>query len=149
LIYDTIANFNLYKNVIPHQEKILQFIRDIIDQKIIIGSRNIEIDGDSVFALINRYQTKESSSWEAHKKYIDIQWMISGKEAILFANIDDLSVLKSYDEQNDYLLLEGRGDRLTLSANTFAIFFPEDAHQPGLLINESEDILKIVIKVKV
>lgn len=149
MIFDTISNFEKYKSIIPHQQKIIQFVNDVIDKKTNLETDKIEIDGDSVFALINRYQTKEKNVWEAHKKYIDIQWMIYGNESILFANSHDLIVSNPYDEINDYMILKGTGDKLTLSEDKFVMFFPDDAHQPGLITNKPEDIIKIVIKVKI
>ncbi len=43
-----------------------------------------EIDGDNIYAIVQDYQTKSQSEgkWEAHKKYIDIQCVIKGKEKI-------------------------------------------------------------------
>ena len=149
MIFDTITNFEKYKSIIPNQQQIIRFVNDVIDKKINLETKKIEIDGDSVFALVNRYQTKERGFYEAHKKYIDIQWMIKGKESILFANSKDLIVSQQYDEENDYMILEGTGNKLTLSENKFAVFFPEDAHQPGLMMNKPEDIIKIVIKLKI
>ena len=149
MIYDTITNFEKYKLIIPNQQKIIKFINDVLDKKINLETDKIEIAGDSVFALINRYQTKKRGFWEAHKKYIDVQWMIKGKESILFANSKDLIVSKQYDEKNDYIILEGTGDKLSLSENKFAVFFPEDAHQPGIMEHQPKNIIKIVIKVKI
>jgi YhcH/YjgK/YiaL family protein len=148
MIYDTINNITIYKQVIPQYAMVLDFVSKVLDNKIDLTKNRIEIDGDKVFALVNRYETKESGLWEAHKKYIDIQWMLNGRESILFAHLKDLKITKDYDVKNDYLLLEGDGDNLTLSKGEFAIFFPDDAHQPGLTINKPEAILKIVIKVR-
>lgn len=149
MIFDTITNFAQYGAIIPHQQKIIQFINDVIDKKVNMESEKIEIDGDAVYALINRYKTIEANVWEAHKKYIDIQWMINGNESILFANSQNLTVTKPYDDAGDYMLLEGDGDKLTLSADKFAVFFPQDAHQPGLMVKQPENIVKIVIKVRI
>ena len=75
--------------------------------------------------------------------------MLNGRESILFAHLKDLKITKEYDTIDDYLLLEGAGDKLTLSEGKFAIFFPKDAHQPGIQVDNSESVVKIVVKVKI
>jgi len=148
MIYDKINNLSIYKQVIPQYEMVNDFVNNVLANRIDLTNSRIEINGDKAFALVNRYETKDSSLWEAHKKYIDLQWMISGKESILFSHTQELKVSKEYSVEDDYLLLKGDGDSLTLCQGTFALFFPEDAHQPGLKIDSSETILKIVIKIK-
>ncbi|MEI8225577.1 MAG: YhcH/YjgK/YiaL family protein, partial [Bacteroidota bacterium] len=46
--------------------------------------KRYDLDGDNVYALISEYLTKnnEDARYEAHQKYIDIQYVISGKEQI-------------------------------------------------------------------
>ena len=73
MIYDTINNITIFKQVIPQFEMVLDFVSKVLDNKIDLTKNRIEIGGDKVFALVNRYETKESGFWEAHKKYIDIQ----------------------------------------------------------------------------
>ncbi|MBI9033196.1 MAG: YhcH/YjgK/YiaL family protein [Bacteroidales bacterium] len=149
MIIDTINNIKAYESIIPYSQDIMRFIDKVVAGEIKFDTDRVEICGDSVFALINRYQTKESNIWEAHKKYIDIHWMLSGNESILYANLRDLYVVKEYDDKNDFMILEGSGDRFTLSANRFAVLFPEDAHQPGLIADDVEQVMKIVLKVKI
>ena len=35
-----------------------------------------ELKGDDLFAVVQAYETAEDSKWEAHRKYIDIQFYI-------------------------------------------------------------------------
>ena len=52
----------------------------------------VEIDGDQVFALVQEYNTKpkEQGFWESHRKYIDIQYVVSGSEHMGYANLSQL-----------------------------------------------------------
>jgi len=110
-----------------------------------------EIDGDRLFVMISDYDTKppEEGFFEAHRKYIDVQHVIEGIERIGYANVADLRVTQAYDEENDFLKLEGDGDPLTFPAGAFVILFPDDAHMPGLALNDPHPVRKAVVKVAV
>jgi YhcH/YjgK/YiaL family protein len=112
-----------------------------------------EIDGDNVYAMVNEYITKdpENAQFEAHRKYIDIQYMLAGRELIGLAPLNAKSVVTSqFDAANDYELFSVR-ESVTLKASPgkFFVFFPEDAHCPGLKDGVNSPVRKIVLKVKV
>ena len=109
------------------------------------------ITGDRVFALVQDYLTKppDTGVWEAHRRYIDVQYVVSGAERLGYAPLDRLMVTQPYDEAKDVLLLAGEGDRVTAAAGTFVVFFPHDAHMPGLALGEPAPVRKVVVKVAV
>lgn len=111
----------------------------------------IEIDGEEIFALVQSYETRfqEDAKWEKHEKYIDIQYMISGSENIGFVLADYLEVTEDYNEESDIEFLEGDGDFLQLNDGEFAVFFPDDAHMPGLAVEAKEKVNKVVVKIKI
>jgi YhcH/YjgK/YiaL family protein len=112
-----------------------------------------EIDGTELFAPVTDYLTKndEDINYEAHRKYADIQYIISGKE---FMGIAPLSSKKdevvAYDETKDieYMTVTD-GRNLSATPANFFIFFPSDAHRPSLKDGENSQVRKIIIKVKV
>lgn len=108
-----------------------------------------DIDGDTVFALVQRYETKprNEGGWEAHRRYIDVQYVADGIETLGFAHIDGLTETQAYSEENDVLLLAGAGDYVTARGGTFIIFYPEDAHRPCLAFENPAPVLKVVVKV--
>ena len=109
-----------------------------------------DIDGSHLYALVQEYPTKpiEQGKWEAHRKYIDIQYMVSGKERMGFANINTLQQ-GIYSAEKDLLQMEGTGNFVDVFAGAFVIFFPEDGHMPGLNAGVPEIIKKVVLKVKI
>ena len=109
------------------------------------------ITGDRVFALVQDYLTKlpDAGVWEAHHRYIDVQYVVSGAERLGYAPLDRLMVTQPYDEAKDVVLLAGEGDRVTAAAGTFVVFFPHDAHMPGLALGEPSPVRKVVVKVAV
>lgn len=112
-----------------------------------------EITKGDVRFLCQSYQTKPESEkkLEVHRKFIDIQFLVSGTEKIFFGDIDDFDVKVPYNPEKDAEFLQGKmTDSTTLKANEFAIFFPEDAHKPGCQsLDDSSEVAKVVVKVPV
>lgn len=107
------------------------------------------IQGDELFALVNDYSTQpqEKCRFEAHRRYIDIQLMVRGIERIGVANLAAMSDDEPYVAERDVAFFRGSGDLITLAQGTFAIFFPHDAHQPGVAVAEPVQCRKVVVKV--
>jgi len=114
------------------------------------GRYDLKPDG-SVFALVQDYETKsrEGGIWEAHRRYIDVQFVAEGVEVMGYANLAALSPRQPYDVEKDFALFDGPGDFLTVSAGGFAVFFPHDAHIPGLAVGDNPlPVRKVVVKVE-
>jgi biofilm protein TabA len=113
----------------------------------------IEIDGSRIYALIQAYNSKPETSnprFEAHQRYLDIQYVISGKEFIGWAPLEQLVPEDPYNPDKDVVKGCVFQDAITLvrvSAGQAAILFPEDAHAPGLADGDPAPVKKIVIKV--
>jgi len=111
------------------------------------------IDGDNLFATVSEYITKndEEASFEAHHKYIDIQYVITGAENMGIAPVSlKQEILVPYDETNDIeFLTVAKENIIKATADNFVIFFPSDAHKPCLKVGENSQVRKIVLKVKV
>ncbi len=115
--------------------------------------KRYNIDGDNVYAPVSEYLTKNEADakYEAHQKYIDIQYVVSGKELIGIAPMSQkLEVLEPYDSTKDveFLTVSKVENHIALP-DRFFIFFPEDAHRPGLKDEENSPVRKVVVKVKV
>ena len=115
--------------------------------------KRYDIDGNNLYASVSEYLTKneEDARYEAHQKYIDIQYVVSGKELIGVAPMSQKKdVLEPYDSTKDieFLTVTG-GENRPAMPDRFFIFFPEDAHRPGLKDTENSPVRKIVVKVKV
>lgn len=109
-----------------------------------------ELQGADLFALPQHYTTKprDKGKWEAHRRYIDIQYVVSGAELMGHAPLANMSVTEPYNEEKDILFLSGQGNYFTVTAGQFAIFYPHDVHMPTLAANDvPAPIHKIVIKV--
>jgi biofilm protein TabA len=114
----------------------------------------VEIDGKEVFALVQAYETKRAGevlSFEAHRKYIDIQYICTGEEMMGWAPLDALQNATAYNPDKDVLEGDVLAKEMTpvlVRAGHAAIFYPEDAHAPKLAAGMPGAVRKIVMKVK-
>lgn len=150
MILDSISSAEIYFGISPKIQKALEFIAETDFESQADG--RIDIDGDNIYALVQRYTTKdaEEAKWESHQKYIDIHYMEKGFETVGYTNYEYLDLEVPYDAEKDCMLYDGEGDFFQLGEGDFAIFFPQDAHMPGIMIDdEGEEVLKIVVKIKI
>jgi len=147
MIFDILGNNALYAGLGHNLPAGLEFLREHDLTTLPLG--RMEIDGNNLYALVQEYKTKpaEQGVWEAHRQYIDIQYMVAGRERMGFTNIRSMTS-GEYVPERDFQPMTGSGNTLELFANSFVIFFPEDGHMPGLLIDSPEMIRKVVLKVK-
>ncbi len=109
-----------------------------------------ESDGERLFAIVSRIEGRgrEKSLLEAHRRYIDIQFVISGQDSIGWMPTADCQrVASRYDSEKDVEFFFDRpATWLAVPSHAFAIFYPEDAHAP---LATSGPIHKVVVKVAV
>ena len=108
---------------------------------------------DMFYYIVQEYYTKDEAECEleSHRKYIDIQWIVDGYEAIDIANIAELCVKGNYDEIRDVEFFKKTTHmaRVVMGKNSYVVLYPENAHMPGLKCQESVKVKKIVGKVKI
>ena len=112
--------------------------------------KRYDFDGGR-FANAEEYETKLSSKFEAHRKMVDIQIVVSGTELINFAPItDEFQVEQEYDHKKDIMFMTGEvKDTVLLRAGEACVIGPELAHMPGMAVNGSSHVKKIVLKIPV
>lgn len=108
-----------------------------------------ELDGENLFISAQKYHTKEKpdTKYEAHKKYIDIQYIISGKELMGVTTLDKVEPLGSYNEEKDLAFYTyEEGNYFKAVPQNFFIFFPEDVHRPCIKAEKNVLVKKLVVK---
>lgn len=109
-----------------------------------------DIYGDDVFVSLQEFEgkTREEAKLETHMKYIDIQMPFSTDEELGWKNYDNLtSPSQPYNESDDIAFYDDEATSyITLQPGECVIFFPKDAHAPGIA---SGTLRKAVIKVKI
>ena len=158
MIYDKIDNLETYAGLSEDIRMGLEWLYDV-NPSIEIGVHQIN---QHVKAIVSEYETKTENEhgYEAHRKNIDIQYLLSGEERIACLPIERLKEAKAYNEENDaafyaadldllpsYLSLQP--SYLSLLPGYFAVFFPQDGHMPQLCIDKPMKVKKVVVKVKI
>jgi biofilm protein TabA len=148
MVTDRLANVALYRALGPRIAAALDYVTSTDFTKMPDGRH--DIDGDHLFALVQRYPSKPLTEgrWEAHRKYIDLQLVVSGTEQIGYVSIDQLTA-EPYDAERDLTWLSGTaGQWITLPAGHFMLLWPGDAHMPQIQVGSASDVLKVVVKIQ-
>ena len=147
MIADNIKNADLYP-VSDKIKKALDFLKNLGDKKpahCMFGNK-----GDDMFSLYSSYDNEKNPPvFEAHKKYIDVQYIVSGKETFGWKTLEKFPEEQYNAEKDCALFSEDDFGTFTLGAGDFAIFFPMDAHAPKMKNAGNSTIEKIVVKVRV
>ena len=147
MIIDQLSSSFRYESLGPRFALAFQWLRsvqpaDLPDGKLVLG--------DDVYVLVQRGLTKplDQVKWEAHRAYADIQYVAAGREAMFWEALEKTSP-GTYDPEKDFLPLStDTWTSLEVPAGRFAVFFPADAHRPGIAIPGADPVVKLVVKVK-
>ncbi len=150
MIYDKITNYELYAGISSDIRKGLEFLNNVSPDI----EKGVHIISPRVKAIVSEYMTKlvNEYGYEAHKKYIDIHYLISGEEIVCSLPLEYLKETTPYNEDKDAAFLEEtnvRPQEVILGNGYFAIYFPQDGHKPQLVLNEQRVVKKVVVKVQI
>lgn len=122
-----------------------------------IDFENIE-DGkimltDNIYVNVETYNTKnrKSTKFESHKKYIDVQYVIRGRELISIAHVKECIACTDYDADRDIIFYEDNymGIYVTLYEGEHLVIYTQDAHMPCLNIEGYDTVKKAVFKIPI
>lgn len=147
MIKDNLKSASKYYNLSPQIEKALKFLADN-DLKNMEPKRYV-IDGDNMYMNLEEYETKISSNVEAHRKYIDVQFVVKGQENIGVTTLDNLTPITDYDELKDIIFYNGDVQLTLMNEGDFMILYPEDAHLPCQVAENKTLVKKAVVKIKI
>lgn len=152
MIIDKIENCELYYGVHKNFEKAFAFIKKAVAENLPVGK--YELDGKELYASIQEYNTKEEQAarFEGHRKYIDIQYIALGAEAVEALDIDKTQSVTDYNEEKDveFFQTDEKVWKGVWMSGEYGIFMPNDIHRPGMRIDGvSAPVKKILVKVKI
>lgn len=149
MVYDKIVNIETYKGLSEDIYEGLMFLRNA-SPDLACGVHEIN---PRVKAIVSEYETKvvNENGYEAHRKFIDIQYVLNGTEKNCFLPIEMLTETKSYKEDMDAAFYTAllSSQELSLGNGYFVIYYPQDGHMPGLSLNKIMRVKKVVIKVEI
>lgn len=147
MILDSLAASACYESLGPRFALAFQWLRQVDPSSLPDGRTDL---GDDLYVVVYRDQTKPlgRTKWEAHRRYADIQYIVEGREAMFWEALDRAEV-GEYQAETDFVPVEVEGwVDLEVPAGQFVVFFPQDAHRPGIEIPGVEPVVKLVVKVK-
>ena len=153
MIVDALANADRYRALHPRLPAAFDYLA-AFDPSTPDGK--YPIDEDRVYAQVQSYATKPAAEkkWESHRRYVDVQYVVSGRERMSVSPLAGLADPTPYDDAKDvinYRGASGAASSVYVEGGQFAIFFPEDGHQPGVqpgpLAGDSGEVRKVVVKV--
>ena len=149
MIYDHLNNIATYKGLSPNIALGLDFLKQMKPDTP-VGEYQIN---HRVKAIVSEYETKLENEYgyEAHRKNIDIQYLLSGEERIACLPVERLKETKPYNEEKDaaFYAADLKPQEMTISDGYFAVFFQQDGHMLQLSVDKPMKVKKVVIKVEI
>lgn len=145
MVLDAIDRAQRYAALHPAFAQAFAYLASV-DLGALVDGRN-DIDGDAMFVILDRTsgRGREGARLEAHRRYIDIQFTISGDEEIGWTPLASCSSPGAFDEAKDIgFFADPPSAWLRVPPGSFAIFFPEDAHAP---LSGRGAIVKAIVKI--
>lgn len=151
MVIDSLKNCAVYCSCHPLFEAAFNFLKKCTDENLPAG--RYELAGKDLYAIVFEYELSEKPEpeYEAHKEYIDIQYMAAGSEAQWYDAVDNLYETVPYNHGKDvafYSFNENSGSRLLLEEGFFAVYYPQDGHLPQMYAGKAERCKRVVVKIK-
>lgn len=152
MIFDNIKNCEMYYGVNPKFKKAFEFIEKAVKENLETGK--YEISGKEIYASIQSYDSKlkDNAKFEGHKNYIDIQYIVEGREMMGTLEISKAVIKGEYNPEKDVMFYEDSeiASYCITEQGDFCIFYPHDIHCPGVSLNNMPSgVKKIVVKVHI
>lgn len=131
-------------------QKVFKYIHDNDLSSLPLGQQTL---GDDVKINVQEYTTRVpgKEQLEGHKKYIDLQYVVSGRELQGYAKLQAATeTVNPYSPEKD--VAHYKVPLITyhvIGANQFTIFFPNDIHLTDIQYGEKEPVRKVVFKIQV
>ena len=148
MVLDSLQNAYRYYTLHPLFEQAFRFLQETDLMALSQGQQAIV--GRDLFAIISEGTgtTEKEAKLEVHRKYIDIQYIISGADHMGWKS---LSLCEQpdfpYTEERDAAFFPDKTSNwFDVPAGYFTIFYPDDAH--AAMITE-DTVRKVVLKIAV
>lgn len=149
MIADALEHYKKYSGIHKDWDKAFETIQEWLSKPIPEGA-NVSVTSNGIKMVMQTYRTvpPESKKFEGHKRCVDIQFMVKGKETIYWAKSENMSVCVPYNEERDHMSFDHTENcsPLHLTENSFAVFFPTDGHKTQCEWDGPEDAVKIIVK---
>jgi biofilm protein TabA len=124
MIVDRMEYAGEYAAQLPHLQHALAFIRENPDP----GAGKHPFTGGYLMRQEGETRPADEGTYEAHRKYIDVQLLKEGGELLLWDRLENMTEVSAYDPEKDKHTLQGNGSVLEMRPGMFCVLFPNDAH---------------------
>ncbi len=133
-----------YASLLPGVEEAFDAVNALTD----LEAKTCPLSHDNRF-FVAVGTTKAPDIAEAHRKYLDIQYIVKGKEVVGWADLSNCQLQGEFSEEKDIGMYTGDFEYFTIKEGTCYVAFPEDVHMPGRHLDVPNDFVKVVVKLKV
>ena len=135
-----------YAAIIPGLEEVLAVTENLTD----LTPRTIPLSGrNKILVQANTTKPAQGQLLEAHREFLDIQYILKGGETVGWAPLDKLTLEGEFNAAKDKGSYSGECDFMDIREGYCYVVFPEDGHMPGCHVNEAKELVKLVIKLEV
>ena len=143
-----------YAEVKKYSQEAAEFMENFKPENYADGRYDLNEEG--LFENIQSYTTnpRENQKYEAHRRYIDVQYIITGKDGFCLKDISEMTeadIIVPYSEESDIMFFSNKveGEYHALTDGEFLVMPPECAHMPGMAVGEPSPVRKMVVKIPV
>jgi len=134
-----------YASLLPGIEEAFDAVNALTEYE---DKKTVQLSGGNRF-FVAVGTTKAPDVAEAHRKYLDIQYIVKGKEAMGWADLSACKPEGDFSEEKDIGFYSGDFEYITVNEGICYVVFPEDVHMPGRHLDVPNDFVKVVVKLKV
>lgn len=146
MVLDRLSESAKYEGMHPLFKEAFEFLKTAADKE---NGRHELSGGMYVNIMDAKTHAQGEGMFEAHRRFIDIQYLFSGHSAFVWAHTPDLTVHTPFDAEKDVEFLTGEGTVVPVNGGEFYILYPEDAHEPHQTHGEAQAYRVAVVKVPV
>ncbi len=147
MIVDKTKNIKFYKALLPNLDNALEALDSLGKDP---QKGRYEFEGGYFMIQEGETHSVSDGDYEAHRKYIDVQIIISGSELVGWADTSCLKETDGYDSEKDKEMLSGPDEYcVKVSEGMFWAAFPQDAHKACRDTGEKTAYKKAVVKLPV
>ncbi len=106
-------------------------------------------NGGRFFVAVGTTAPAAEKLCEAHRNFLDIQFLLKGEELVGWAPLDTLTLDGEFSTEKDVGFYAGTVDFMHIAEGYCYVAFPEDAHMPAVHLDDPTDFVKVVVKLKV
>ena len=130
-------------------EEAVKYLKSLDLENLEVGRYDVDED---FYYLIQEYETKPraEAKLEAHREWIDIQYMIKGQEVIELEDISKVESITEYEPDVEFFKVPETMCKVSITDGAYMIIYPSNAHMPGVAVNDQpQKVKKCVGKVRV